>query len=361
MESGGVEQVVLELGKELSKKNINNLVISNGGRLVEQLEKEGTRHKTLPIGKKSLKTIFQIGKLANIIREEKPDILHIHSRVPAWVAFFALKTLPEEMRPATVTSVHGLYSVSFYSAIMTKGDRIIAVSECTRNYITNNYPKTKKSSIRVIPNSIDPALYNQQYRPSDNWLTNWFGDYPHLQNKYTLCLPGRLTRIKGHLDIIPIIQKLTEKNIPAHVVIVGEASKSKQSYKQELLEKFDAAGIAKHITWTGHRSDLINILSVCNVTLSLSLKSESFGKTTLEALALGKPVLGYSHGGVKELLETIFPAGLIEPGHIETATNKLTDWFNALPAITEKIPYEYTISGMIDAHINTYKELTRES
>lgn len=83
MESGGVEQVVLELGRGFSAQGVENIVISGGGRMVEQLEKEGSRHILMPIGKKSLSTFFRVGALRALLQAIRPDILHLHSRVPA--------------------------------------------------------------------------------------------------------------------------------------------------------------------------------------------------------------------------------------------------------------------------------------
>lgn len=360
MESGGVEQVVLELGKAFSERGIDNVVISGGGRLVEQLTGEGSRHITMPIGKKSLLTFLQIGKLARVLREEKPDIMHIHSRVPAWVGIPACKRLAAGTRPGVVTTVHGMYSVNRYSAIMTRGQRVIAVSQCIRDYILNNYPQTDPGIIRVIPNSIDPDKYNRSYRPSEEWLEQWHKQYPELKGKYTLCLPGRLTRIKGHQDLIPILNDLNAQGIPAHVVIVGEAKKSKMAYKQELVDAFGKAGISGQITWTGHRSDLADIQAVCDVTLSLSTAPESFGKITLEALALGKPVAGYAHGGVEEQLEAFFPEGLVPVSDTTAMAQKLGKWYHEPPAMPVGIPVEYTVSGMIDSHLEVYKELIRQ-
>ena len=101
MESGGVEQVVLELGRGFSAQGVENIVISGGGRMVEQLEKEGSRHILMPIGKKSLSTFFRIGALRALLQAIRPDILHLHSRVPAWAGYLAWKKLPPEDRAET--------------------------------------------------------------------------------------------------------------------------------------------------------------------------------------------------------------------------------------------------------------------
>ena len=97
MESGGVEQVVLELGRGFSAQGVENIVISGGGRMVEQLEKEGSRHILMPIGKKSLSTFFRVGALRALLQAIRPDILHLQSRVPAWAGYLAWKKLPQTL------------------------------------------------------------------------------------------------------------------------------------------------------------------------------------------------------------------------------------------------------------------------
>ena len=101
--------------------------------------------------------------------------------------------------------------------------------------------------------------------------------YPELKGKFTLCLPGRITRLKGHLDLIPVVRQLLEQGIPAHAVIVGEAKKGKEEYKNEVLRAIERSGVSQSFTWTGHRQDLREILSTCSVTLSLTKSPEAFG------------------------------------------------------------------------------------
>lgn len=343
MESGGVEQVVMELGSGLSSRGVENIVVSGGGRLVPRLEKEGSRHILMPIGKKSISTLFRIGALRALLQAVRPDILHLHSRVPAWAGYLAWKKLPPEDRPGLVTSVHGFYSVNRYSAIMSRGERVIAVSNCIRDYILDHYPSTPPDHIKIIPNAISPDQYHPAYSPSREWLTGWFMSYPELKGKFTLCLPGRITRLKGHLDLIPVVRQLLEQGIPAHAVIVGEAKKGKEEYKNEVLRAIERSDVSQSFTWTGHRQDLREILSTCSVTLSLTKSPEAFGKSTLEALALGKPVAGYAHGGVKEQLDAFLPEGNVAVGDTASMADLLARWHAQPPppAPANSFPLQY--------------------
>ena len=65
-----------------------------------------------------------------------------------------------------MSTVHGFYSVSPYSAVMTRGERVIAVSESIRNYVLENYPKSNAEIIRVIFRGIDPDNYGPGFQPT---------------------------------------------------------------------------------------------------------------------------------------------------------------------------------------------------
>lgn len=360
LSSGGVEQVVLELCEGLCAAGIENVVVSAGGSMVPAIEATGARHITRPIGKKSLLTLLQIRQTAKLIRQEKPDILHLHSRVPAWVGQLACKILNTSEKPAIVSSFHGFHSVNAYSGIMAKGDRVIAVSQCMRQHILENYPTTPDKRIVVIPNSVDAEKFNPDYKPSAEWLQQWYSDYPELKGKFTLCLPGRITRLKGAPHLGPILQHLRSKGIPAHAVIVGETKKGKEAYRDEVQAGFAADGVADCVTWTGHRRDLADVLCACDVTLSLTLQPESFGKTTLEALSLGCAVAGYEHGGVGEQLQQFLPAGMVQTGNPQAMAILLESWYKEKPVPITPVPPPYRREDMIQAHIELYQQLCRK-
>lgn len=358
LSSGGVEQVVLELCQGLCEQGVDCVVVSAGGPMVPAIEATGARHITRPIGKKSLKTFIQVGKMTRLLKEEQPDILHLHSRVPAWVGYLASKRLKQAKRPHIITSFHGFHSVNFYSAIMAKGDRVIAVSECMKEHILEHYPsKVSADNIVVIPNSVDTAQNYPEYRPTPEWTAEWQAKYPELSGKYTLCLPGRITRLKGATHLAPILTELNKRGIPAHAVIVGETKKGKEAIRKEIEESLEQAGQSANVTWTGHRTDLRDVLCSCDVTLSLTLQPESFGKTTLEALALGRPVAGYEHGGVGEQLNVFLPEGRVPTKDTQAMAELLAHWYQHRPTPVLPVPAPYRREDMINAHLELYRSL----
>ncbi len=311
LEAGGVERGTLEVAGELARLGHRSIVISGGGRLVSQLIAGGSEHVTWPVGRKSLTTLLLVRRLRCYLRDEKIDILHVRSRVPAWLGWLAWRGMDAACRPHFVTTVHGLYSVNAYSRIMTRGERVIAVSDTARDYITTNYPEVDPQKIVTIYRGVDPRDFPFGFKPADDWIDAWYATYPFLRNKKVLTLPGRMTRLKGHEDFIELVGKLIARGLPVHGLIVGHLDPKRKKYIAGLQQEIAARGLVDRVTFPDHRADIREIYSCSDIVLSLSRKPESFGRTTLETLGLGIPVVGYDHGGVGEILARIYPQGRV--------------------------------------------------
>lgn len=331
LESGGVERGTLEIGKYLVDHGHKSVVISNGGQMVEQLIHEGSEHINWAVGKKSISTLRYIRKVRKFLQETKPDILHLRSRLPAWIGYLAWKKLPKSTRPKLVTTVHGPYTVGKYSSVMLRGERIIAVSSMIKNYIVNNYPFVDANKIEVIHRGVDTTEYTPGFLPSDEWKSKLFDEFPQMRNTQLLTLPARLTRWKGQEDFIEIIDALVKEGKDVHGVIVGSAHPKKQEYARELQSKINGRGLQQHITMIGHRSDLKEILSLSDIVFSLSTEPEAFGRTTIEALSLGIPVIGYDHGGVSEQLHALLPEGAVQVGNYQQVCSTISSWILSPP------------------------------
>ena len=358
LNAGGVERGTLELAGHLAGAGHDSLVISNGGRLVEALEQSGARHLPLPVHRKSLATLLQVLPLRRLLARERPDILHIRSRVPGWVAWLAWRGMDPATRPGLVTTVHGFYSVNAYSAIMTRGERVIAVSESIRSYVMANYPRVEREIIRVIARGIDPERDHPDFQPAAEWLAGWRLDQAALAGKCVLLLPGRITRLKGHEDFFALLVALKAAGIPVHGLVAGDTHATKRAYLDELRGLVGTLGLEDDITFLGHRADIREVMAVSDLICALSQQPESFGRTVLEALALGKPVVGYACGGVGELLDVLFPAGRVPMGDrarlAEVARAVIRDRSRPLP-----VGAPFTLEAMCRATVAVYEELVR--
>ena len=355
LEGGGVERGTVELNRFLVTKGHQSIVISKGGKLVSQIEADEGRHLDWEVGKKSLLTLRYVRRLRRFLIEEGVDVLHLRSRVPAWVAYLAWRGMPAARRPRLVTTVHGFYSVGRLSAIMTKGERVIAVSEAIREYVSTNYPEVDPEIVEVIHRGIDPALYHHDFQPSEDWEQAWLDEFPGCRDKRILVLPGRLTRLKGHADFLRILKDLQSRELPVHGVIVGGVAAGKESYANEVASLLEKMDLARDVTVTGERDDLREVFAFADLSFSLSAKPESFGRTVCEALSLGRPVVGYDHGGVGEQLQALCPSGCVPLGDWRAAADKAATFLEAPPK--PRVNDRFVLAHMLERTLSLYESM----
>lgn len=357
LEVGGVEKGTLEVAAALVKRGHRSLVISAGGRLVMDLAAQGSEHITLPIGEKSLLTLRHIRRLREILATEKVSILHSRSRLPAWISYLAWKSMAINNRPRFVTTVHGPYTVNAYSKIMTRGERVIAISEYIRDYIINNYPDINVDRIELIYRGVSCEEFPYGYRPSTGWLVDWNRQHPQLAGKFIVTLPARVTRWKGHEDFLELIRLAVARGLPVHGLVAGGPPHGKEAFFRSLQTTTEKTGIRNCVTFLGHRNDLKEILAISDVIFSLARTPEAFGRTALEALSIGKPVIAYDHGGAAEILRKIFPAGRVSPLDPAAAASKLEEFFDTRPVVERHNPF--TLERMLANTMELYEQLAR--
>lgn len=354
LESGGVEQGTLEIAQALVASGHESVVVSKGGRLVQRLEREGSRHVAWDIGRKHPATLLSVRRFRRWLAAEQPAILHVRSRLPAWVCWLAWGAMPDRARPRFVTTVHGLYSPSRYSGVMTRGERVIVVSDTAREYVESNYPDTDRGRVVRIHRGVDRRRFQRDFRASAEWLAGWRRDFPDCDGKTLVVLPGRLTRLKGHTDLIDIMERLQGSHSDALGLVVGGVDPRHRGYADELRQR------GRNIVFTGHRTDLREIMSISTAVLSLSGKPESFGRTTLEALSLGTPVVGYDHGGVGEILAGVYPDGLVPVGDTDAVAAKLAAIIDDPAAARRAVrDHDFDVERMCSQTLALYAELAR--
>ena len=357
LDVGGVERGTLQIAQALSAAGHRAIVVSAGGRLVPELMACGAEHVRLAVGEKRLASLRHIGALRDYLRANQVDVVHARSRLPAWLGRLALRGLDAATRPAWVTTVHGPYSVNPYSRIMVSGQRVIAISDFIRSYITRNYPHVDGARIVVIPRGVDRADYCYDFQPAATWLAAWHAEHPALADRALLVLPARLTRWKGQLDFIEVIALLRKRGLAVHGLIAGAAHPRKHAFESELRARVAALDLGADVSFLGQRSDLRELLSIASIACSLTTEPEAFGRTTIEALSVGTPVVGYDYGGTGEILRGLYPQGLVNKGDITGAAARIA----ALLAAPQPVPREhpYSVEALQRATLAVYRDVAR--
>ena len=346
---GGVERGTKDFSKALIENGHESIVISNGGIFEEDIIKSGGKHIKLPIHKKSFFS-FKLSKvLRNIYLSEKPDIVHVRSRMPAWINYYAFKKLDD--KPLLISTFHGLYSTPIYSRIMSKVDHMIAISETVKDYIRSTY-NVSEDKITTIPRGCDISVFNKE-SIDPSWVSKWYEEFPQSKNKIILTLPTRISSWKGVDSFLELINALNDDKY--HALVVGPVAKSKQQYFNKLKSKTKELGIENKITFTGSRNDIVNIYRLSDVVFNLSIKPEPFGRTTIEAISCGAKVVGWNHGGTKEILEVLYPDGLVELNNID----HLIDITKKVSNPNHQIPKDniFTSEKMVQQTIDLYHQL----
>lgn len=356
LESGGVERSTIEIATALVEAGHRALVVSAGGRLLPALRATGAEHITLDIGRKSLLTFRHLPTLRNLLVESRVDIVHARSRLPAWLGLKAVQGIKGAPRPHFVTTMHGLNSPGYYSAVMTRGERVICVSEAVRAYLLQHYPQTDPRKLRVIPRGIDITQFPRMPSPQSGLRAGFADLHPQLAGQGPLVLlPGRGTRLKGHIDALRLLSALRGGGSDARLWLPGAREAGREDYIVEMEAEATRLGIADVVAFTAATTRIADAYAASDLVLQLSRKPESFGRTVIEALSVGRPVLGWAHGGVGELLAELQPRGAVTPFDGDALASTAQALLAHRPSPLATMPY--TLRAMQQATLALYHEL----
>jgi glycosyltransferase involved in cell wall biosynthesis len=356
LHSGGVERSTLEIASALVAAGHRAIVVSAGGRLVEPLLASGAEHLTLDIGRKSLLTLRHVLTLRNLFNEVGADIVHARSRLPAWLGLYAVRNLPAATRPHWVTTVHGLNSPGRYSAVMTSGERVICVSNSVREFVRTHYPSVPAERLQVIPRGVDVSQFPRVARQDRRARLAVAAQHPALAGDAPLLLlPGRGTRLKGHRHALSLLAGLHTAGVPATLWMPGTREPGRESYVAELEAQARSLGVFDAVLMTAPTSRIAQAYAASDLVLQLSDKAEAFGRTVVEALSVGRPVLGWNHGGVGELLTQLQPSGAVPLGDADALLARAQQLLLQPPSLPTRIPF--TLQAMQRDTLQLYTSL----
>jgi len=359
---GGVERSTIDVAGALTAAGGKAVIASSGGQLVRELERVDALHVTLPLARRNpLVMRANVDRLCDLIKQHDINILHARSRAPAWSALAAAHRTGTRF----ITTFHGTYSHGnrlkrFYNSAMLRGDLVIANSHFIADHIGKVYGVDPRR-IRTIPRGVDQERFAPEKVSAERVIQlaqrwNLPDDAP------VIMLAGRLTRWKGHNDLIDALAHLGRQDL--RCLLVG-ADQGRNRYHQELQERIAGHGLDGVVQLTGHSDDMPAAYMLADVVVSASTEPEAFGRVVGEAQAMGRPVVVSGHGGAAEQVVHGDTGWLYPPGDAVGLAGALAEALALNSTSREllaarasaRVRKHYTKAGMTAATLRTYGEL----
>ncbi len=373
LDTGGSEQATVEIADALTRAGVSALVATEGGRMATAVTQAGGEVIALPMASKNPLTILaNARRLRHLVEERGVSLLHARSRAPAWSALLAARATG---RPF-VTTYHGAYGSTLgplkaaYNSVMGRGDRIIANSRYTAGLIAERHSGAR-DRIRVIYRGIDAAAFDPLVVPPGPVakLRESWGVPPGTK---IVLQAARLTGLKGHRQTVEAASRLNREGaLDGAVIIFAGDAPGKAGYRQELLDLIARHGLDDKVRLVGHCHDMPVAFLASHVVLVPSLVAETFGRTSVEAQAMGCPVIVSDLGALPETIVSPeqdaagFTGWLVPANDVGTLADRMKLALSLTPAERAKIGarasaragVEFALSQMQAKTLAVYDEL----
>jgi len=303
---GGAETGCYDIAHYLAEKNCKSYIVTSGGPLLKFIRKEKVKVLRLPVQSKNpILILINTILISLIIIFLRIDIVHARSRAPAWSCFLSCLITKTKF----VTTFHGVYNFSnkikkFYNSVMVRSSLVIAGSNFVFNHIHKNYGKliTSQKRMLVIFRGI-----NTEYFDNSNITNEKVKSFKSLVNfnteKFKILLPGRLTRWKGQEMFIESLKILKTKHGKENfqAIILG-SHQGRKVYFKKLVSMIEKYNLKNNIFFLQHTKEMPVAYYISDVVVSSSIEPEAFGRISVEAQAMRRPILASNHGGSKETI-----------------------------------------------------------
>lgn len=307
LDTGGSEQAAVEIAEALARAGASALVATEGGRMATAMTEAGGEIVVLPMASKNPFTLLaNARRLAQVIQSRGVDLVHARSRAPAWSALMAAR----RTRRPFVTTYHGAYASvgpfkNFYNSVMARGDRVIANSRYTADMIAARH-HVPNDRIRVIYRGVDLSKFTPEL-VVQNRLGRLRALWGVSERRPIVLQAARLTSWKGQALVIEAARKLLAENrLGDAVFIMAGDAQGRDAYRKELERLIARSELTDSVRLVGHCDDMPAAFAVAQVAVIASTSAETFGRTSIEAQAMGCPVIVSDIGAAPE---TILPAG----------------------------------------------------
>ena len=304
LDAGGAERTTIDMAAAITEAGGRALVATSGGRLISELQAQGGIWIPFPAQSKNpVAMAAHVLRLARLIRLERPSLVHARSRAPAWVALGACRMTGVPF----VTTFHGSYGGKsaiklYYNSVMARGDTVIANSNYTRTLIETHYPWAA-GRIDVVPRGTDLKLFASA-TVGPGRVQKLRADWGVEPDQRIVLLAARLTSWKGHAVLIEAAALLRDRGLEGTRFILAGDPQGRSKYMRDIDAAIAKARLGDIVKRVGHCDDMPAAFLAASVVVVPSTKPEAFGRSAVEAQALGTPVVVSDLGAVPETVLT---------------------------------------------------------
>ena len=326
---GGAETGCYDLAHYLHEQDCKSYIVTSGGELIKYIDKKKVKLIKLPVQSKNpLIIIINSIALTLLILFLNISIVHARSRAPAWSCYIATKIT----RRKFVTTFHGTYNFKnsikkFYNSIMVKSDVLIAGSNFIFSHISENYQQflDSKKKFLVIFRGINTEYFDSdaiKKKDIDKLKATWKIE----DNKKIILLPGRLTAWKGQEMFIEAINLFKQSNpeLDFVAVILGD-DQGRTVFRKKLERLVEQFNLTQNIKFVDNCNVMPVAYYISDVIVSSSIEPEAFGRVSVEAQAMKKPIIASNIGGSKETVIDNKTGLLFESGNPKSLCDKLNE------------------------------------
>ena len=326
---GGAETGCYDLAHYLHEQDCKSYIVTSGGELIKYIDKKKVKLIKLPVQSKNpLLILINSIALTLLILFLNISIVHARSRAPAWSCYLATKIT----RRKFVTTFHGTYNFKnsikkFYNSIMVKSDVLIAGSNFIFSHISENYQKflNSKKKFLVIFRGINTDYFDSdtiKKKDIDKLKATWKIE----DNKKIILLPGRLTAWKGQEMFIEAINLFKQSNpeLDFVAVILGD-DQGRTVFRKKLERLVEQFNLTQNIKFVDNCNVMPVAYYISDVIVSSSIEPEAFGRVSVEAQAMKKPIIASNIGGSKETVIDNKTGLLFENGNPKSLCDKLNE------------------------------------
>ena len=326
---GGAETGCYDLAHYLHEQKCKSYILTSGGELIKYIDRKKVKLIRLPVHSKNpFMIIINSIAIIALILFFNISVVHARSRAPAWSCYIATKIT----RRKFVTTFHGTYNFKssikkFYNSIMVKSDLLIAGSNFIFSHISENYKKflNSKKKFLVIFRGINTEYFDADII-KDKDVEKLKSTWKIENNKKIILLPGRLTAWKGQEMFIEAINlfSLNNPELDFVAVILGD-DQGRTVYRKKLERLVEQFKLTQKIKFVDNCNVMPVAYYISDVVVSSSIEPEAFGRVSVEAQSMKKPIIASNIGGSKETVIDNKTGLLFESGNPKSLCDKLNE------------------------------------